>query len=321
MRDSELDEDELIAKVHIFALAPRWLVLLAISILFVTFILAIRGRQDPVYTISPSDCQEPSLYSNASSWYLGEWYILYGRGACPVGASGMKTVYIKQGSDVTTQTFWTYNSCINNATQWSAVDERNRQHGYESHLSVDEWRWTTAMALSVGAIMTLFFCGFLLFLMLSGFASGRDSRSGEVSVAGLSTAAALLALFLLQEVAVVVLISHTARIDPRAWSTAYFASCSVSVQRNTGFLFPLVCACLSGTVLLFAATAACLHAYRTGGRLSLSRSERTSGNRHSSSSVKMRPQTGADNNSALGSQMLRTATTASAEADPYLQKQ
>jgi hypothetical protein len=192
----------------------------------------------------------------------------------------MQTTYIKQGSDIITQTYWTYTHCVHNASQWAAVDGLNAARGYDSGLAGDEWRWTAAMAFSLGAIMTLFFCGFLLLLMFSGVAAasgygtgsgsssgtGSGTGSGEVSVVGLLTAAALLLLFLLQEIAIVALISGTARVDPKAWSTAVFDSCSVKVERNTGFLFPVVCASLSGGVLLFAATAACLHVYRRGSR-------------------------------------------------------
>ena len=179
LRDSELDDDERMETVDIFSLVPPWLVLFAVAVLVATFVLAIRGRQDPVYTISPYDCQQPELYTNASSWYLGDWYVLYGRGACPVGATGMKTIYIKQGSDIVQETFWTYNFCLNNASQWSTMDDLNAQHGYESELAADEWRWTGAMAFSLGAIMTLFFCGFLLLLVLSGLATGSGGGSGR----------------------------------------------------------------------------------------------------------------------------------------------
>ena len=139
LRDAEIDDDDcdddpFMATIPLYTLVPPWLVFVAMAILTVAFVLAILGSRDPVYTLSPSDCDgRAELYTNVSSWYLGDWNLLYGRGACPVDASGMKTVYIKQGNDLIAQTFWAYSYCLNNATQWARIDEMNALKGTHSH--------------------------------------------------------------------------------------------------------------------------------------------------------------------------------------------
>ena len=137
LRDAEIDDDDcydddpFMATVPLYTLIPPWLVIVAIFFLTTAFVLAILGSRDPVYTLSPSDCDDSitELYTNVSSWYLGNWNLLYGRGACPVEASGMKTVYIKQGNDLIAQTFFAWNYCLNNATQWTHIDEMNALKG------------------------------------------------------------------------------------------------------------------------------------------------------------------------------------------------
>ena len=78
--------------------------------------------------------------------------------------------------------------------------------------------------------MTMFFAEFLLGLLLSEVAvtptstptSSRGNKKGQINVVGLIVAVLLLTLFFLQEVGVVLLVGHTARRDPKAWSTAFF---------------------------------------------------------------------------------------------------
>ena len=82
--------------------------------------------------------------------------------------------------------------------------------------------------------MTMFFAEFLLGLLLSEIAvsptpttftstsTSRLNKKGQINVVGLIVAVLLLTLFFLQEVGVVLLVGHTARRDPKAWSTAFF---------------------------------------------------------------------------------------------------
>ena len=135
--DDNCDDDPFMATMPLYTLISPWLVLIAMVFLTVAFVLAILGSRDPVYTLSPSDCDDDrvELYTNVSSWYLGDWNLLYGRGACPVEASGMKTVYIKQGNDLIAQTYWTYSYCLNNDTQWAHIDEMNALKGLISTIN------------------------------------------------------------------------------------------------------------------------------------------------------------------------------------------
>ena len=229
--------------VPLFSFVPPWLVLLLLAVLAAAFLLAIRASRDPVYTLSPSNCTKPDLYANASSWYLGKWHILYGRGACPTGASGLKTVYTKHG---TPETFFTYTDCY---TDWAGLDSRNNDAGYESHLEAAEWRWVAANGCALSAIMVLFLCIFLLLIVLSDVTHiNGSSASGEISLLGLSVAAALLCLFSLLEVAATALVRHVPHADPRAWS-AFFASCRVDVRTNSGYAYAKYSAWLSSAVL------------------------------------------------------------------------
>ena len=90
----------------------------------------------------------------------------------------------------------------------------------------------------LGAIMTMFFAIFLLGLLLSEVAVSptsttmRMNKSGQINVVGLIVAVLLLTLFFLQEVGVVLLVGHTARRDPKAWSTAFFEGLSYSRLSN-----------------------------------------------------------------------------------------
>ena len=90
----------------------------------------------------------------------------------------------------------------------------------------------------LGAIMTMFFAIFLLGLLLSEVAVSptsttmRVNKSGQINVVGLIVAVLLLTLFFLQEVGVVLLVGHTARRDPKAWSTAFFEGLSYSRLSN-----------------------------------------------------------------------------------------
>jgi len=86
----------------------------------------------------------------------------------------------------------------------------------------------------------MFFAIFLLGLLLSEVAvspitptsSRRVNKSGQINVVGLIVAILLLTLFFLQEVGVVLLVGHTARRDPKAWSTAFFEGLSYTLSHT-----------------------------------------------------------------------------------------
>lgn len=241
-------------------------IILSLGVLVACFVMSIQGSRDPVLLITPYDCQQPDLYANASTWYLSSWALLYGRGACPVGTRGDFTAYYHRGTQVTSEAYYGYgySNCINNATQWEQLDVANAENGYRSNLAGDEGRWTFSLICIVGSVIVLFFAGFLLLLTLSEAMGGG---SGVVSLYGMLLAIFLVFLFFAQQLAVVVLMPHYRRADAKAWSTAFFESCSVDVQIASGYWFSLICTALSGAVLLVVGMAVVWHTQRSPNRL------------------------------------------------------
>ena len=247
--------------VPIFAFVPPWLVMTLLSLLVASLVLAIRAERDPVYTLSPFDCSAPELYVNATSWYLDKWHILYGRGACPIGASGLKTVYTKHGNDITQETFWTWGECF---SDWAGLDARNGLHGYSSRLAATEWRWVAANRCELAAVMVLFLTIFLLvvlFLLAEVADADGSGARGEVGLFGLTVAVTLLCGFVALEVVASAMVRHVPHADPRAWSTSFFASCQVDVRVNDGYTYAVCSAWLGGAVLATCAASGVHAAY------------------------------------------------------------
>lgn len=228
-------------------LVPILIFVIGLGLLVTSFVLSIRAIKDPVYKIIPRNC-DASIFANTSSYRTGTWYLLYRWGACPLDARTLETQVTRTYSTNyhTSRTisvdYWYYHDCIYNSTQWRQIDEMNRSLGYNTRLEADSWDWFHAWICSIAAVIILYLIIIPIIIAIC------SENPGIYIVVGV-----ILFIFSILWSTVVWLVSITQQTDPRAWSTWFFQSCDVHIERSTGYTFAVMCAVFSGVLFLFPA--------------------------------------------------------------------
>jgi hypothetical protein len=229
-------------------IVPVLIFVIGLGMLITSFILSIRAYKDPVFKIRPLNC-DMSIYVNEPTYRTGTWYMLYRWGACPLGARTLETQvtreYYSKHPTVTYRStsieYWYYRDCIYNSTQWTQIDDMNRALGFNSHLEADSWKWFDAWIISMTAII-------VLFLVILPVIMAMCSPDPGTSVI---VASFILFTFSVLWSTVILLVTDTHQTNPAAWSTWFFRSCEVHIERSTGYTFAIMCAVFSGVLFLF----------------------------------------------------------------------
>ena len=191
--------------------------------------LTFLSRNSVMYVISPKNCSA-TLYANASKYLVGDWYLVSAWGNCPSKA-------IPWINDVGSQRLMRghqgdYTNCIDfsyNQKLWEIIDSNNRKSGYNSTLSKDAMKWRDADRCIICSEVVMF-----LLYIHAMFLCGQYRRFCRtyVRVSFIFLNLLLGGLFW----GMALLYAHkSAQVDPKSWSTSFFATCEVSVSESTAF--------------------------------------------------------------------------------------
>lgn len=216
----------------------------------------------PVYVVTPSNCRDDALTAaDAPEWRTGPYYVLFDDGACPV-LSRTQTWFmqrVRQGKyshRYYNVSSWKYLNCLNNATQWAALDARNAASGYTGPSFVAGYeRWATASSYThvSGRICSALFIGAVIVLLLSSCVDINDCCVSVTTQFWLffTVVVGIGGLVTYMWLAVPILVSTTAQATPSAWTASYFKSCDVSIHHDQGLSFAIVVGVFSFFIVVF----------------------------------------------------------------------
>jgi hypothetical protein len=186
--------------------------------------------------VTPSNC-DATTYANAPDWYTGPWYLIPGYGFCPADAATDLSVLDfgkKWGFDDLQVVV--YNDCLSfrDKTNWTNIDEDNLSNGYASNLDGGAQKWIKGFICVIAATCLLGAAYLLLILPCIGKSNkcGNYTISFTVSIS-LTTAYALY-------ISAYLFIWNTDQLEEEAWSTSFFETCDVEIERDYGALIAII---------------------------------------------------------------------------------
>jgi len=239
-----------------------------ISFLFCSFVVIVLGivsslassGYTPLYIITPSSCNT-TLYAQKPSWYLNPWRLDLTHGLCPTGGV-TKNYYRRLSEDqsdrkltnwnyqFSSQTGYDYKSllyanCVryHRAPEWYAMDAANTANGYTTNLGHSQLFWYQSWQLGLAAtIISWFVFGAMLFSGLN-----IPALKGGLGISLIVLPPFAFACWL----ACGATFTDSDQTDAKAYSTAMFKSCTVTVQQAGGYALVALSIICAGFVGLF----------------------------------------------------------------------